>query len=152
MTVACALPNGLIIYLCEKYTVSVPVLGMGGGTREEIKHREKPGTRVRIFGNAMRPGMFPQTRVVAGYALTSNVPRVIWEGWLEVNKNQDVVRNKLIFAYPTVEAAASAARDHRGTKSGLEPLDPDGDPRRPRSPNKFVKEVTKEKPVDDVAA
>jgi len=138
VTVACKLPSGLIIRGMRADVRLVPVLG--GGHREE-KFWKEDGRRVEILGNARPQGGSFKTRVVGGYALTHGVPRDLWDQWLEANEDQPMVKNGLIMACGSVEDAAEFGRENRGIKSGLERLDPNGDPRRPRPLMEHVAEI-----------
>lgn len=120
VTVACNLPNGLILQACEFREENVPV--MGGGFRLE-KMGRKVGPAVTVFGNAKPFGGEAKARVVAGYALTENVDADLWEKWLAQNAESDVVKNKLIFAYERPGETEHEAKEHKGLRSGLEPMD-----------------------------
>src|ERR1700674_2110839 len=91
VTVACKLPNGLLIQLFEPYSVQVPILG--GGTREELRHR-RVGETYHIRGPIAPFGQVPKTEIAAGYALNTGVPRDLWEKWLEKKAHSALVRNK----------------------------------------------------------
>lgn len=139
VTVACKMPHGVVIRGFTKSQRSVPVLG--GGVRDEFFY-EPDGREVTILGNARPVGGDFKTRVVAGYALTQGVPKDLWDQWRESNKNLPAVRNGLIFAYPTTAMAAEGAKENRKILSGLEPLNPNGDPRRPRPLNGRIGQIT----------
>lgn len=72
-------------------------------------------------------------RIMWGYALTDGVPKDVWEQWAEDNKDQPMVRNKLVFAMPSMADAEACARENEGRVTNLEPLNPDGDPRMQRN-------------------
>ncbi|HEY6030503.1 MAG TPA: hypothetical protein VIU44_08070 [Gaiellaceae bacterium] len=141
VTVACKFPPGILIRGFRKKTRTVQVLG--GGQRDE-SFFEPDGREVMIYGNARPHGGEYRTRVVAGFALTQNVPKDLWDDWRAANKDLPAVKNGLIFAYGSTALAADAAKapDNRKLRSGLEPLDPKGDPRRPRPLNNRVGEIT----------
>jgi len=120
VTVACKLPNGLLIQLFEPYSVQVPILG--GGTREELRHR-RVGETYHIRGPIAPFGQVPKTEIAAGYALNTGVPRDLWEKWLEQNADSDLVRNKIVFAHGAAGDARDEAKEHEKTKTGIEPLD-----------------------------
>lgn len=147
VTIACKMPRGLILRLFKTKMVPVPVLG--GGMREEPRAEPIPGKEVHVHGPARPFGADPVCTVVAGYALTTGVDIDFWKEWKEQNHDSDLLKNKIVFAYPTPESAGAAAKEHAKVKSGLEPLDmsmktitgPDGntrtiarDERVPRSP------------------
>ncbi len=43
-----------------------------------------------------------------------------------------MVRNRMIFAFEKQDSARDAAKEAKDTRSGMEPLRIDGDPRQPR--------------------
>jgi hypothetical protein len=142
ITVACKLPNGLLlrVFRFEDYTEQV----LGGGTKTS-KRAIPIGEPVKINGNAVPHGRAPRHKIVVpggesedeavpfteGYALTTGVPRAVWEQWLAQNKDSMLVKRNLIYATDTVDRAESRALDQAAVRSGLEPLE-EKDPRAPR--------------------
>lgn len=139
VTVASKMPNGIVMRGFREKTRTVQVLG--GGQRDE-RFYEPDGREVTILGASRPVGGDFKTRVVAGMALTQNVPKDLWDQWHRANKDADMVRNGLIFAFASTAEAADAAKDARKVRSGLEPLDPKGDPRRPRPLSANVGQIT----------
>ncbi len=142
VTVACKMPHGLVIH--DEVRKTRAVLVVGGGTRDEVFYERIVGSEVEIFGNARpRDGQY-RTRVVGGFALTQGVPKDLWDRWRESHKDLPALKNGLLFAYNTTALAADAARapENRKLRSGLEPLDPKGDPRAPRPLNARVGNIT----------
>jgi hypothetical protein len=121
VTVACKHPPGLTLRLFETREVTVPVLG--GGLRTEKRADPIPGKVIEIYGPQKVFGEEPKCLVVAGYALTPNVPIEDWKLWKEQNADSHLLKNKLLFAYESPERAQAAAKEHAKVKSGLEPLD-----------------------------
>ena len=140
VTVACKMPNGIVIHRERPSIRRVPVLG--GGIIEEKSFERVPGSEVMIFGTARPLGAAPRTRTVGGYALTANVPKDTWDQWYEAHKDLPAIVNGLIYAMESVEDAAAEARDNAKIRSGLEPMLPDGDPRAPRPTDPHVSTVT----------
>lgn len=130
--VACKQPSGIVIrpFIWSKQQVPV----MGGGTREE-RIAVPSGAPVFIAGVATKHNEAPRARLVGGYALTEGVDAEIWAQWLEVNRNSALVKNGIVFAFEKLDAAEGWCREHKATRSGLEPLEKDGDARAPRAPN-----------------
>lgn len=122
VTVACKLPAGLVIRGYVKTTEREQVLG--GGTRDYDVWRWS-GEEQEVFGPATPHGMAPKCLIVGGYALTHGVSKDLFDSWYAANKDGDLVKNRLIFAYERPEDAQAAAKDHRTTVSGFEPIDPD---------------------------
>ena len=129
VTVACKLPHGLILRLFEMESANEPV--MGGGYRE-VKRARQTGSTVRVNGNAVPFGVRPDHPIVAGYALTHGVDKDFFDEWMKQNRDSDIVKNHLVFAYERAESARDAAKDHAKQRSGLEPIEPDTDPRLPK--------------------
>lgn len=155
VTVACKLPNGVILrgFNFEMRAEQV----MGGGTRD-VKVAVDGGQRVVINGMATAPNSQrldmagAQVSIVSGFALTHGVDADLWENWLSMNKDSDMVRNGLIFAQGKPLDARSQAREHREQKSGMEPMArldprPDGsverDPRMPVPRQRFGQDAGK---------
>jgi hypothetical protein len=122
--VGCKVPNGLILQNHILIDGFEPV--MGGGQRP-VKVAEKVGDPIRIIGSARAVNADPDAkRVIAGFALTYNVPKVAFEKWMEDNKSLDVVKNRMIWAYGDEHSATDAAQDLRGVKTGLEAINTTG--------------------------
>jgi hypothetical protein len=140
VTIACKMPRGLILRVFEQVEVHEPVLG--GGTRLIRQSREIPNApRVVVNGNAVPFGRMPKFRIVGGYALTEYVDAQFWKKWWEQNQELELVKNNLIFACDLTEDAVDKAEEMAETHSGLEPLNPEGDYRKPRAPNKNVGQI-----------
>jgi hypothetical protein len=136
--VACRLPHGLWLRRFVPQEESEHVLG--GGVRTVKVYRET-GERFRIAGNAMLllrvpDGKYPE--IISGAALTFGVPADLWESWLAANKDSPMVREGLVRAVPNYTDARSYAQETRDVKSGLEPLERDGDPRMPSGVTRTV--------------
>lgn len=142
VTVACKMPNGLLLRLfnMEPYFENV----LGGGKRETTKARQI-GQTVKINGTATPFGSAPACLIVGGFAMTPGIDREFFDRWLEQNADSDVVKNGLIFAHGKATFATGKAKEMTLVRNGLEPINPertirDGksvavDPRIPR--NKF---------------
>lgn len=129
VTVACKLPHGfdLRVFAMEDYQEPV----MGGGWKT-VKRAVEFGQRYLLAGVAAPHGMSPVAQMATGYALTHNVDAEFFAEWLKQNADSDVVKNRLIFAAPKPADVADRAKENEKTRSGLEPLVPDSDPRIPR--------------------
>lgn len=133
VTVACKLPAGLVLRGQKKVQEREAVLG--GGVREFDVWRPT-GAMVEILGTATPYGQAPKTLIIGGYALTHNVPKDLWDNWLEGNAEGSLVKNKIVFAYEKAADAQDAAKDHESTVSGFEPIDPE-------NPGKKVRGIEK---------
>lgn len=126
VTVACKLPNGVILQNCVMEDRREPM--MGGGFKEVKRARRLPET-YKVNGSAfntelLRSGDVPYT-VVAGFGITPGIPKEFWERWLDANRDTDLVKGGFIFAHVSESDARRYASEHVGLKSGLEPIDPD---------------------------
>jgi hypothetical protein len=121
VTVACKLPHGLILRQYTMVDTDQPV--MGGGIKTVKQAQQLPG-EVAINGNAHPQNAGPKCAIVGGYALTPNVDKAFWDRWLEANKDSDMVKNNLIFAHESMDAAQGDAEDKAAVRSNLERLDP----------------------------
>lgn len=129
VVVCCKSPNGIILDLfdwTEQRTASP-----GGFVTEKIARR-RTDRRFIINGNRVPFGKNPEYSIIGenGYALTRDIPKDFWEEWLRQNKDNDLVRNKIIFALDTEGSAIAKAKEHAKVRTGLEPLDPNKLPDR----------------------
>lgn len=129
VTVACKLPNGLILQLSYAEDVSEPV--MGGGVKVSKRYR-KGGQQVTLHPARVPFGEIPEYKVIGGYSITEGVDAQFFAEWLNQNEDSELVKNKLIFAYERDTTVAAVARENRGVKSGLEPVNPGRDDRMPK--------------------
>src|SRR6266700_4672662 len=127
VTVACKMPNGLLLQLCADEKGFEPL--MGGGFREVTRSRRLPET-VYIKGSSvniedLRKGNMPEYYIISGYALTPGVPKKFWEQWLAQNKESDVIKNKILFAADGEINVRAQAKEYANIQSGLEPINPE---------------------------
>jgi hypothetical protein len=123
-TVACNMPNGLILRIFESFETDVPVLG-GGMSKEKVSR--PVGAPVKINGPARRfDDPSPPPLLAGGYALTPGVDAEFWGKWLDQNKASPLVAGvrPVIFAHDKMANLEAEAREKRDVKSGLEPIDP----------------------------
>jgi hypothetical protein len=123
VTVACRIPNGIILRIYEMVTAIEPS-PMGG---REIKQARQIGKDYRLKGaTTPTPNSMQFNQLMHGYGITQGIPKDVWDKWLEQNKDSAMVQNKLVFAYEdSNQTFARAAKQRKeGVRSGLEPLDP----------------------------
>lgn len=141
VTVACNLPNGLILQIYDVVTVT-NTLPNGREITENVATLDLDAGQYALNGSqldygALGSGGVPDYRVIkgsipgTGYALTSGIPRSFWERWLHQNEKSPLVKNHLVFAQGTEASAADEARDYKDVKSGFQGLNPAGDYRVP---------------------
>lgn len=155
VTVACKVPNGIIMRTFEWCMEDVPVFG--GGVKE-AKVARPTGDQVLIHGPATPFGVLPKVLIVGGYALTPGVDEATWETWLKQNEKSDLVKKNQVYAYAKAEMAGDWAKEHASVRSGLEGINPamtkdkDGkerpaDPRMPRGTPHITGAVTEALPA-----
>ena len=137
VTVACKLPNGVILRTFRKEKIMQPVIG--GGARE-VEQFLPDGRQFTINGNAA-PYAKPlldangdSIMMEQSFALTHDILKDFWEQWLEHNKDSAMVKHGLIFATSKPLEQRAMAKAHRDQRTGLEPIDThpeSGDPRNP---------------------
>lgn len=132
VTVVCKIPTGVVLQLCAKEEYVEEGLN---GSRTRTRYN-KVGRTFIARGPASPNGQVPRGYVrpalAGGYALTPNIPQDFWEAWLEQNADNPIVVNQMIFAQGKRGNAIAEAREKKDLKSGLEPMDPDGDYRMPK--------------------
>lgn len=103
-----------------------------------IKMGFRTGEIVRIRGTAYPVGQTPvgfpaKPEMANGYALTHNVSKDFWEKWLSQHQKDPMIMNRMIFAQASAERVRDETKDYKELASGLEPMNPKGDPRSPKS-------------------
>jgi hypothetical protein len=103
VTVACKLPNGLLIQVGE--------------------------TQARLNGPARfltpQPGrvnLNPIEDIVYSAGFTV-VDKALWDAWIKDHKNFDPVKTGFVYAMPSRNEATAKAKDGESMKTGLEPID-----------------------------
>lgn len=132
VTVACKLPNGLILRLFQMQDTEELV--MGGGVRTVQKAFLMDHEPVKLRGCAAPFGSPILT--IGGYALTYNVDAQFFAEWLRQNYDADSVKNGLVFAQLERDHVEGQARDQEELQSGLQPLVKSEDGGDLRDPNR----------------
>lgn len=144
VTVACKIPNGIVLQLCRptKWIEETP-----SGSRDRVRW-DKFGARHFVQGPAYPSGTVPEgygerPALSGGFALTAGIPREFWDEWLKQNAESSFVVNGQVFAQPTFDRAQGVGREKAAVKSGFEPLsrdmNPKNDPRLPTPISAFGK-------------
>jgi hypothetical protein len=133
VTVACKIPNGLIlqIYKMEDHNEAV----MGGGWRK-VSQAVKVGDPVKVNGPAKYVGKDALHEIRYGVGLTHGIDADFFEKWIKDNADSEVVKLKLIFASPKAGEVIAQAKDQISLKSGMEGLD------RNNLPEEFRQKIT----------
>jgi hypothetical protein len=124
VVIGCKLPNGMILEL-----MPLPPKEL----KEQQLHPGPPGKRVTLKGaNSLRTHKRQPSPAAYDYAVTS-VDKAFWDAWLERNREMDFIRNGLVFEAPNLNAANAIAKERAKTPTGMEALNPEKDPRMPKS-------------------
>jgi len=127
VTVSCNIPMGAILYLEQEF--EVPEAVVGGGTRISKQFR-KVGEPVYIKGTKNRAaGDDPDSPISDGYMLTFGVPKDFMDAWWAQNKDWAPVKNGMIRYASNRADMKSMTKENTGMRTGLEPMNPKGDPR-----------------------
>jgi len=126
VTVACNLPNGIVLRVCQPRKYMVPMLGTEA-LREVTEYNEVG--RVTLKGNArpmrLDPDFVQPMLDKNGFALTV-IDAELWEAFIDGQKNlrgEDTFAaliNGCIYAVPDPDKAGDTA--HKDVRSGLHPL------------------------------
>jgi len=129
VTVACKLPNGIILRVFDWQKYNEP---MRDGTIKESK-RAIPiagrqftirGPWVATAGQAYNANNGAVGELLpGGFAITEGCPKEVWDGWYEQNKHSNLVQNGIVFAFRDRQSVIDEVKKRSGTMSGLEPLD-----------------------------
>jgi len=121
VSVATKLPHGLVLRVFNMVERDMPV--MGGGVKTERVAEPRAETAI-VHGWSHAQNASPHCAIVAGYAITDNIDKGLWDLWLSQNKDSAMVKNGLIFANEKAESTTGKAKDGSKILSGLERLDP----------------------------
>jgi hypothetical protein len=138
ITVACSIPNGLVLRVFDKVEKQEPVLG--GGIRKTTEAVARP-QMVLIHGPGRAIGEDPKAPISNGYALTHNVDADFFAEWMKQNAQHEAVKNQLIFASDKPDTVSGMSAERAKIKSGLQPIEPDNDARIPRGVTKADRKV-----------
>lgn len=119
VTVACRLPQGIIIRDNVKITVEEQT---PGGVRAVEQYRPI-GPRIRIKGPTVPGPFIRRVEVVGGYAISEGIPADVFQRWIDWNKDSAMVRNQLIYGHENGDRVRDWAKDRDSVRSGMEPLD-----------------------------
>ena len=138
VAVACKLPGGLLLRVFDPFEYEDPQ--RDGSTKTVKSWRPVPDQQFAIRGPwvASAGQAYNRTNsavaelLPGGYAITYGVPKELWDKWLHQNKTTNLVKKRIVFAMPSLQAATEEARkpENRAVKSGMEPVDPDNPAQR----------------------
>lgn len=134
------------IYLCRKETVKE---NTQTGPRDIVQYTPVRSSTIRLRGTAYPRGTTPEgfpekPVIVEGAALNFNIDKDFWDQWVEQNKLNPLVMNKMLFAHVNVDQVKDQAKEMKAESSGLEPINPRKDGRMPKSTRADVSNVETE--------
>lgn len=152
VTVACKIPQGLVLQLQHKMKRRIPTGRGQENDYQDIEVMVYGGPRYHVFGPSVPAmggvpgGYILPKEIEGGYALTDGIPAAFWATWKEQHELADYVTSGMIFAYEHA-SAKSAAREQGERLSGLEPLHLDAkgelkDRRSPKSLSGAIARIT----------
>jgi hypothetical protein len=105
VTVASKLPMKIEMQCSAKRVMQKKHLGQMWREEEYFKSGPMHVIEGIAYPNGqLPPGMPPRPQMVAGYALTPNVSKDLWDAWLLENKDSAMIKNRLIFAYEQIDS------------------------------------------------
>ena len=147
VTVACKLGVAYYdIYLCREETVSE---NTQTGPRDVTRYVPSRDNTVRLRGTADPRGTVPdgfpdRPLIVGGAAMNPGIDKDWFDHWLDQNKKNPLVMNRIIFAHTSLDHVKGEAKELAGVSSGMDPINPKGDPRMPKSTNAAVSNIETE--------
>lgn len=144
VSVACKIPNGLVLQLCRE-TEQSEETNVGIRVR---KVYQKTGDVFVVAGPAYPNGQVPEgfpdrPLTVGGYAITSNCPKEFFDEWMRQNATAPFVLGKQIMAAADIGRLQDIAKEHRNVQSGFEAMNPKGDPRDPKPISSAIGKVVR---------
>ena len=133
VTVACKIPNGLVLQVFSMEDTQEPVMGGGWKT---VKRAIRMGAPVKINGPAVAYGKPAPHDIRYGVGLTYGVDADFYNAWAEQNKSSDFIVKRLVYAHPKGTEIDAQSKDQISIKSGLEPIDPQN------LPEEFKRKIT----------
>ena len=134
VTVASELPMSFEMQCCKKRVEQRR--HQGEVYTEEVFFKDGPIAIINGYsypnGGTVPEGFRPRPKMVAGYALTHNVSKDLFDAWMLENKDSAMVKNWLVYGYEQIDTVQGKAREGGDVDSGLGPLTPDTDRRWPR--------------------
>lgn len=123
VTVACKMPHGLVCRLFRMVDNPEPL--PGGGTKNVKRAMVQPELTFKLNGYLVpaKRDEPPPPAMPSAFALTHGVDKDLFDEWLKQNKDLDLVRAGLVFAYEDENETKAQVKDSKSLKCGLEPLD-----------------------------
>ena len=132
VTVASKLPMSFEMQTCRKRVEQRR--HQGEVYTEEVYFKDGPIAIINGYsypnGGTVPEGFRPRPKMVAGYALTHNVSKDLFDQWMIENKDSAMVRNRLVYGFEQIDTVQGKAREGTDVDSGLGPLWPDNNDRR----------------------
>ena len=114
--IGCKLPHGYVLELVTPHAFETSTMPAPTGPRVEL-----------AGANSLRIARTnPHDHVYA----TTEVPQEFWDKWVAMNPHNEPLKKGMIFVAANAAQARGEIKDRQGDiKTGLEPINPDGDKR-----------------------
>jgi hypothetical protein len=123
VAIACRLPHGFVLQAQEKFTVAEPTQS---DPSRKVERSRFTGPKFRVAGFAVSRDPADERErqtVVAGYGITPDVPKTLWDAFLRDNEDWEPIAKGLVKAFPSEDRAKGYARaGGGGVFSGLEAI------------------------------
>lgn len=138
VTVACKIGVASIsLQLCQVVEKFEQSLQGGRMIKEAIRIGDVVIIRGTSYPRGTPPEGFPAAPlIIDGAAMNPGISAEFWEEWVKQNQQNPLVKNGMIFAHEKPDHVAGMARETKGNLSGMDPVNPKGDGRMPKSPRK----------------
>lgn len=138
VVVVSKMPRGLYLQLTQMISQDQRVMG-GGIEKRQVAMRV--GDKLRIKPSVLAFGLIPNYPIIEGFSLTRDVPSAFWRAYQEQNPQIELITSGLLRAFDNEPDAIAYCREYGKLKTGLEPIDQNGDPRVEQSMNPNVSDV-----------
>lgn len=120
------MPRGL--YLQTHSFIDQDVRVMGGGVEKRKVAVRNPG-KFRIKPSVLEFGLIPNFPIVNGFSITRDVPSQLWRDYVQQNSQLELITSGLLAGFDTEADAIAYCNEYAALRTGLEPINPAGDPR-----------------------
>ena len=120
VAIACRLPHGFVLQAQERFAVAEPTQS---DPSRKVERSRYTGQKFRVAGFAVSRDPSDETErqtVVAGYGITPDVPKDLWDAFLRDNEDWEPIKRGLVAAFETESRAKGYAREGSAGFSGLE--------------------------------
>lgn len=146
VTVACKLPNGIILQLFDMVEQEEVTLAGARTIRKAMPNFDREPVHIKGCSSPLGSPIL----LVGGYALTYGVDAQFLAEWMRQHADSDILKSRLLFAHEARDYVEDKAKEQRELLSGLQPMRKSEDGGDPRDPNR--KKLKTFDPKDDAVA